>query len=258
MEREFEIGECYMEWIYIIALGFIAIAYPVLMLIGIWSFPIHVIISFIIWIALSVIWMLWKKSKKISEYIGPIILLDLIFTIIYVSGGESSIWGGDMESDDFLCIMPSLSLPALCYVSLKLIDVRAANQNEKREFLLQNIKSNIETQLNETKKLINDINENFDNNKQLGKVVSLVDLCIENKILGSALSRAEDLIFQNQNERLKRTNDSLANSIPDTKNEFDNFVKDKKAQIKELEKLLANLENYDSKKLKELQKSIII
>lgn len=64
MERKFEIGEHYMEWIYIIALGFIAIAYPVFMLIVIWSFPIYVIISFVIWIAPSVIWILRKKSKK--------------------------------------------------------------------------------------------------------------------------------------------------------------------------------------------------
>lgn len=152
--------------------------------------------------------------------------------------------------------MPSLSLPAHCYVSLKLMDVRTANQNEKRKILLQNIKNNIETQLNEMKKLIKDINANFDNSKQLGKVVSLVDSCIENKILGSALSRAEDLIFQKQTERLKKTNYSLVNSIPDAKNEFDNFVEDKKLQIKELEKLLADLENYDSKKIKEIQKSM--
>lgn len=250
-----------METIYkVFVIGILLLACvvcPILLFDMIWEFPVYVIISYFIWIGLSVTWLLWKKSKKISEYIGPVILLDLVFTIIYVYGVESTIWGY-MKSDVFLYIMPSLSLPALCYVSLKLIDVRAANQNEKRKFLLQNIKSNIETQLNETKKLINDINANFDNNKQLGKVVSLVDSCIENKILGSALSRAEDLIFQNQNERLKRTNDSLANSIPDTKNEFDNFVEDKKAQIKELEKLLADLENFDSKKLKELQKIIII
>ena len=109
-----------MDWfakLQLLAIGFICVAYPILLFIMIWSQPTYVIISYFVWIACMLGWICIGEKKKISEFIVPVLVMVLVFTCIYASGYSER----DFEEDPFFILATSaLSTPAFCYVGYKM------------------------------------------------------------------------------------------------------------------------------------------
>ena len=114
--------------LFVIAIGFICVACPILLFIMIWSLPIYVIISYFVWIASMLGWISLGRKKKISEFILPIVVMVFVFTCIYASGySEESYEGGGV----LIWIFPALSTPAFCYIGCKIAQYRHERKFEQ-------------------------------------------------------------------------------------------------------------------------------
>lgn len=237
-----------MDKIYIVALLFICAAYPILLFIYIWQFPIYVIISYFAWMILSFSWIIFSNRKKLSEYIVPIIIFDIVFTIIFASGTQDVLF---WEDETFLSwIAPSLCLPAIIYIGIKLGAIRADNIKEKEENLRDSFKTCIEQKIYEISKFEEQLNKCNISDKTTGSLIQLLAVCTNDNSLKTLYDNANSKIFDSHISSFKDVIPD--NDMPRTKAEFDLYVKQEMKKYNEYKSILKEINTYDNETLKKL------
>lgn len=134
-----------MEWLYLIAIGLICVAFPIILFLYIWYLPPVIIVLFFLWIIFSLATIVLSRSKKwYEELIGTFVLTG-IFTIVLVSAiSNSSSYMFD-EDNTGIIIAPAISIVAIYFVGSffkekhsKSLSARQAKQKEEiRKDILQ-------------------------------------------------------------------------------------------------------------------------
>ena len=107
-----------MEWIYylicIIAIGFICVMVPILTLIYTFMMTWYVMMSYFVWIALSLL-LISKLQKK--DAITITVILTFIFTMVFRMSIQNSNLSSTSDDEGVLeyLILPALNLPAILY-----------------------------------------------------------------------------------------------------------------------------------------------
>lgn len=123
-----------MEWIFIIAIGFICIAYPIILFLYIWYMPVSVIVIYFIWLLGSIASIALSKgnNKKWYEEGAIAFLLTVIFTIIFVGSIDTDHYMFD-ENNAMWFLAPTLCLPMIIFVGCKLKSSVEKSRLEKQE-----------------------------------------------------------------------------------------------------------------------------
>lgn len=100
-----------MEWIFIIAIGFICIACPILILLYLEWMPWYVSVLFVVWILSCISTIVFAKSKKWYERLIPSFIFTVIFTIVFMASIDTDHYMFD-ENNGLWVVAPTLSLPA--------------------------------------------------------------------------------------------------------------------------------------------------
>ena len=134
-----------MEWLYLIAIGLICVAFPIILFLYIWYLPPVIIVLFFLWIVFSLATIVLSKSKKwYEELIGTFVLTG-IFTIVLGSAiSNSSNYMFD-EDNTGIIIAPAISIVAIYFVgsflkekrSKSLLVKQAKQKEEIRKDILQ-------------------------------------------------------------------------------------------------------------------------
>lgn len=171
-----------MDWfakLQLLAIGFICVAYPILLFIMIWSQPTYVIISYFIWIACMLGWICIGEKKKISEFIMPVLIMLLIFTCIYASGYSER----DFEEEPFLILAtPALSTPAFCYIGYKMAVYRQSKRMEQIQTWIKSLNECYKKKIEGSNKVINLIQNTYADEKKIERMLSLLDACSGNDL----------------------------------------------------------------------------
>ena len=189
-----------MDWfakLQLLAIGFICVAYPILLFIMIWSQPVYVIISYFVWVACTLGWICIGEKKKISEFIGPVLVMLLIFTCIYVSGFSEY----DMEEDAlFIWVTPALSTPALCYIGYKMAVSRQSKRMEQIRIWIKSLNECYKNKIEGLNKVIMLIRNTYSSEKKIENFLNLLDSCSGNdlqKFFGEkAITKNSELLLK--------------------------------------------------------------
>ena len=155
--------------IFILAVGFICLAYPMLLLLYIWNLPIYAIIAYFAWIIISITSVVLSKEEKKLNKMTVSFESTFIFTIILIFVVSNNYGNYKFTTkllfDDnklYLYISPALSLPLIYFVGSKILLWKNKKENKKRDDYIQKIKSeikNINQIANEIKEKRNKISE---------------------------------------------------------------------------------------------------
>lgn len=165
-----------MEWIVIIAIGFICVSYPILMLVCTFMMPWYVILAYFLWIILSMIVITRMNSKGA---ITITIILTIIFTIVFCSsipGSNISYMFDDNKALSY--IMPAFNLPAILYFGFK---IKNSVNNAKLDRLSQRkryINNYLEKEISHKKAVLSvlaELEKSFDNINKLLDLLSILD-----------------------------------------------------------------------------------
>lgn len=171
-----------MDWfakLQLLAIGFICVAYPILLFIMIWSQPTYVIISYFVWIACMLGWICMGEKKKISEFIVPVLIMLLIFTCIYASGYSEC----DFEEEPFLILAtPALSTPAFCYIGYKMAVYRQSKRLEQIQTWIKSLNECYKKKIEGSNKVITLIQNTYADEKKIERMLSLLDACSGNDL----------------------------------------------------------------------------
>ena len=207
--------------IFILAIGFICLAYPMLLLLYIWNLPIYAIVAYFAWIFISIISVVLSKEEKKLNKMTVSFESTFIFTIILIfvvsNNYRNYKFTTKLLFDDnklYLYISPSLSLPLIYIVGSKILLWKNERENKKRNDYIQKVKSEIKINLNDI-----DLLKSKLNCKQ--KIITLLTLL---KKLG-----ADTGDFEN-NPEIKNINQIV------------NDIKEKRNKISELEKEISKME----------------
>ena len=237
-----------MDKIYMAALLFICAAYPILLFIYIWQFPIYVIISYFAWIILSLGWIIFSIRKKLSEYIVPIILFDVVFTIIFASGRQDvSFWNDETVMS---WITPSFCLPAIIFIGIILREDRADSIKEKEENLRTSFKTYIERKIYEISKFEEQLNNCNISDKTTSSLIQLLAICTNDNGLKTLYDNANCEIFDSHISSFKGVIPD--DDMPQNKEQFDLYVAQQLKKEIEYRDILNKINTYDYKELKKL------
>lgn len=207
--------------IFILAIGFICLAYPMLLLLYIWNLPIYAIVAYFAWIFISIISVVLSKEEKKLNKMTVSFESTFIFTIILIfvisnNYGNYKFTTKLLFDDNklYLYISPALSLPLIYFVGSKILLWKNERENKKRNDYIQKVKSEIKINLNDI-----DLLKSKLNCKQ--KIITLLTLL---KKLG-----ADTGDFEN-NPEIKNINQIV------------NDIKEKRNKISELEKEISKME----------------
>lgn len=122
-----------MEWIFIIAIGFICLACPILILLYLQWMPWYVVVAFAIWLVTCVgtIALSKGKDKKWYERMVPSFIATVIFTVLFLAAMDTDHYMFD-ENIGLWVVAPALSLPAFYLIGMWLNGKRQASQENKR------------------------------------------------------------------------------------------------------------------------------
>lgn len=171
-----------MDWfakLQLLAIGFICVAYPILLFIMIWSQPTYVIISYFVWIACMLGWICIGEKKKISEFIVPVLIMLLIFTCIYASGYSER----DFEEEPFFILAtPALSTPAFCYIGYKMAVSRQSKRMEQIHIWIKSLNECYKKKIEGSNKVITLIQNAYSDEKKIERMLCLLDACSGNAL----------------------------------------------------------------------------
>lgn len=122
-----------MEWIFIIAIGFICIACPILILLYLQWMPWYVAVIFALWIIACITTVVFSKSKnkKWYEILLPSFIFTFIFTIVFMTSMDVDHYMFD-ENTGLWVIAPACSLPAFYLIGKWLNGKWLVSQEAKR------------------------------------------------------------------------------------------------------------------------------
>lgn len=166
-----------MDWfakLQLLAIGFICVAYPILLFIIIWSQPTYVIISYFVWIACMLGWICIGEKKKISEFIVPVLVMVLVFTCIYASGFSER----DFEEEPFfILVTPALSTPAFCYIGYKMAAYRQRKRMEQIHIWIKSLNECYKKKIEGSNKVITLIQNAYSDERKIERMLCLLDTC---------------------------------------------------------------------------------
>lgn len=165
-----------MDWfakLQLLAIGFICVAYPILLFITIWFQPTYVIISYFVWVACTLGWICVGEKKKVSEFIVPVLIMLLIFTCIYASGYSER----DLKEEPFLILAPAISTPAFCYIGYKMACYRQSKRMEQIQVWTRSLDECYKKKVEGSNKVITLIQNTYADEKKIERMLSLLDDC---------------------------------------------------------------------------------
>ncbi len=165
-----------MEWILIIAIGFICIACPILILLYLQWMPWFVSVAFGIWVlgCIGTIAFSKGKDKKWYERMVPSFILTLFFTILFLASMDTDHYMFD-ENIGLWVFAPALSLPAFYFIGKWINGKWQANQELKR----QEYNKNIDVQINEKKAVIRRLEQTITTKTAITHLIGMLNFCGE-------------------------------------------------------------------------------
>lgn len=123
-----------MEWIYIIAIGFICSACPVLILLYLQWMPWFVSVAFGLWLVscIGTITFSKRKDKKWYERMIPSFITTFAFTVLFLLSMDTDHYMFD-KNIVLWVVAPALSLPTFYLIGMWLNRKWQAKQEEKRQ-----------------------------------------------------------------------------------------------------------------------------
>ncbi len=137
-----------MDWIYIILIGFICLACPILILLYLQWMPWYISVAFCIWFVSCIVTVAFSKGKDKKWYkrMMPSFVLTTIFTIIFLTSIDTDHYMFD-DNIGLWVVAPGLSLPAF-YLIGKWLNIKwQANQEIKRQKFNKGINKKKQIQL---------------------------------------------------------------------------------------------------------------
>ena len=143
-----------MEWIFIIAIVFICLACPILILLYLQWMPWYVSVAFCIWLVscIGTITFSKGKDKKWYERMVPSFILTLIFTVLFLAAIDTDHYMVD-ENIGLWAIAHALSLPAFYLIGIWLNGKWPTKQEVKRQEYNKNIDRQIDAKYAEIREL---------------------------------------------------------------------------------------------------------
>ena len=137
-----------MQWIFLIAIGFICIAYPIMLFILVCYMPFYAILVFLAWLTICITSIAYSKSEKVFEKLSASIVASIIFALflgIVVSSGETELLFDEDEVGALFAFVlsPFFSLHAIYLVGNKLQTKVIAKENEKLTVELQKAEASL-------------------------------------------------------------------------------------------------------------------
>lgn len=165
-----------MEWVFLIAVGFICITCPILILLYLQWMPWYVSVAFCIWFVscIGTIAFSRGKDKKWYERMVPSFILTLIFTLLFLIAMDTDHYMFD-ENIGLWIVAPALSLPAFYLIGIWLNGKWQAKQEEKRQEYNKNIDKQIDDKYAEIRKL----ELSLKNDTVITHFISVLDYCGE-------------------------------------------------------------------------------
>lgn len=143
-----------MEWIFIIAIVFICLACPILILLYLQWMHWYVSVAFCIWLVscIGTITFSKGKDKKWYERMVPSFILTLIFTVLFLAAIDTGHYMVD-ENIGLWAIAPALSLPVFYLIGIWLNGKWPSKQEVKRQEYNKNIDRQIDAKYAEIREL---------------------------------------------------------------------------------------------------------
>lgn len=253
-----------MQWIFLIAIGLICIAYPVVLFILVCYMPFYAILVFLAWLTMCITSIAYSKSEKVFEKLSVSIISSIIFGIflgVVVSSGETELLFDADEVGALLAFVlsPILSLPAIYLVGNKLQAKVLAKQNETRKELLNECKKELHNQLNIKSTIIRVIDEYYLTTKSSLDLIKLIDNLDANKNNDIELSyiNAENKRFLDcRQSLLLKIDTSERENFPKGYEDIDLYYYEIKQDSENLKRQLKNIEKLNIKDLTKLRKSL--
>ena len=237
-----------MDKVMMVGLIIACIAYPLFVISTIWSFPVYVIICFFLWMLISLGTICYNKSSKFSDYIVPLIILDIVFTMIFgIEAGSVEFWEENIAMAWF---SPSFSLPAICLLGIKIRswhESRAIRIEVQARKELENV---INKKLETISKFVQLLHKCNMADNSVQKLLTLLNSCLDDSSLITLYNSMSNDVFENHIEEF--TNVIPKEDIPKDKEHFDLYVKQQLSKESEYKVALSKLSSYDYKTLKKL------
>lgn len=165
-----------MEWIFIIAIGFICLACPILILLYLQWMPWYVAVAFAIWLVtcIGTIALSKGKDKKWYERMVPSFIATVIFTVLFLAAMDTDHYMFD-ENIGLWVVAPALSLPAFYLIGMWLNGKWQANQENKR---IEYNKS-IDKQISDRNAEIRKLEQSIKTKTVITNLISMLDYCGE-------------------------------------------------------------------------------
>ena len=222
-----------MQFIFILAIILICIAYPILVFIYIWSMPVYVIIAYFIWVFVTIGWICLSDRPKLSEYIIPVLIFLTIFTLIWASGFGDMYYIEDSDEWFWMYVAPALNIPAFCLIGIKLGEFRINVKQENLRLWIKTLNCKYENKINGIDKIITLIQEQYSNEKHIENLLHLFDLCIEGnlqedfgqKVINSnqrVISEIDSIIakYSLQVDTMNKTIGKILSEVNDMKDQY--------------------------------------
>lgn len=192
-----------MGWIYIIAIGFICLACPILIFLYLQWMPWFAAVAFCLWLVSCIGTITFSKGndKKWYERMVPSFIATFIFTVLFLAAMDTDHYMFD-DNIGLWVVAPALSLPAFYLIGIWLNGKWQANQEAKR---IEYNKS-IDKQISEKNAEIRKLEQSIKTKTAITHLIYMLDYCGEDisKIEGdpnvSNIARINSKIEDMQNE----------------------------------------------------------
>ncbi len=171
-----------MQVVFILAIIFICIAYPILVFIYVWSMPVYVIIAYFIWVFVTIGWICLSERPKISEYVIPVLFFLTVFTLIWASGFGDNYLIEESDEWFWMYVAPALNVPAFCFIGIKLGEFRIGCKRDRLQLWIKELNYHHKYKIEGIDKIITIIQKQYENEKHIEILLNLFDLCIEGNL----------------------------------------------------------------------------
>ena len=165
-----------MEWLFIIAIGFICLIYPVITVVSLQWLPWYVSVAFAIWIICCITTIAYpsRKEKKWYERMIPSFVLTFVFSIVFFSSIDTEHY---MFEDNVAMwiVAPALNLPLLYFIGMWVNGKWKSIKSAKRE---EHNKA-IEREINEKRTIIQKLEKSIYNKTVIIHFVEMLNFCGE-------------------------------------------------------------------------------
>lgn len=253
-----------MQWIFLIAIGFICIAYPIVLLILVCYMPFYAILVFLAWLTMCIASIAYSKSEKVFEKLSVSIIASIIFAIflgVVVSSGQTELLFDEDEVGALFAFIlsPFLSLPAVYWVGNKLQAKVIAKENEKRRELLSECKKELHKQLNIKSTIIRVIDEYYittENTLDLIKLIDNLHTNESNHIESSYINAENKRFLDCRQSLLLKIDTSERENFPKGYEDIDLYYYGIQNEVKNIKSQLKNIEKFNFKDLTKIRKSL--